>query len=191
VIVDPPEVLFRIDTGKKVMILALYREIRLLISAFPRAVIVLSFNMRKRDRRSAGQPNLLTDPRDWLEEVCGTLDIMNRCDVRLGMDFQGEERVVNGIRSEDIDPLVICRVGEFPDGLAGFELCPPGELCLDTCFSPRQIPHWQALPEEFRFHQVADSVVPRSSLWRLLKRAQSLGLIEKRGGGLWRKTVAG
>src|SRR5205807_8989708 len=77
VFVDPPEVLFRIDTAKKIMILELYRQLRILISKFPASIVLLSFNMRKKDRRSQSSPNLLTDPRDWLEDVCGTLDIMN------------------------------------------------------------------------------------------------------------------
>ena len=49
-----------------------------------------TFNLRKfgdKDRR----PNLLTNPRDWLEEVCGTLDILNRSDMRLGMDTHDDD----------------------------------------------------------------------------------------------------
>jgi hypothetical protein len=191
VIIDPPEVLFRIDTGKKVMILALYRALRLLISKFSRAAILLVFNMRKKDRKSNTLPNLLTEPRDWLEEVCGTLDIMNRSDVRLGMDFYGEDvRVINGVRrSEDMHPLLIRQVGNPPEGLAGFELCPPDQLSLSYSFTPGQLAHWRALPPEFRFEDaVTGRIVPRSSLYRLLQRARSLGVVEERDG-VWRKRV--
>jgi hypothetical protein len=82
--------------------------------------------MRKKDRRSQSSPSLLSDPRDWLEDVCGTLDIMNRSDVRLGMDsYDDEVRVINGVRrSEDMHPLLIRTVGHPPDGLAGFETLP-------------------------------------------------------------------
>lgn len=189
VIIDPPEVLFRIDTGKKPMVLALYREIRLLLSRFPRAAFLLVFNMRKKDRKGVSQPSLLAEPREWLEEVCGTLDIMNRADVRLGMDFYGEDlRVINGVRrSEEMHPLIIRQVGEPPNFLSGFELCPPNQAALDAAFTPRQKEHWRNLPPQFRFEHATETI-PRSSLYRLLERAKSLGLINERDG-LWAKTV--
>jgi hypothetical protein len=189
VTIDPPEVLFRIDTGKKVMILELYRQLRMLLSGFPNAAVLLSFNMRKKDRRSQSSPNLLSDPRDWLEDVCGTLDIMNRSDVRLGMDFYGDDvRVVNGVRrGEEMHPLLIRPVGD-PDGLGGFELCPPNQLSLLSSLTPSQADYWRKLPAEFRFEQVADRIVPRSSLFRLLTRAKSLGLVEETDV-VWRKKV--
>jgi len=190
VMIDPPEVLFRIDTGSKVMILTLYRELRILMSKFPHASILLSFNMRKKDRRSQASPSLLTDARDWLEDVCGTLDIMNRSDVRLGMDFHGEDvRVINGVRrSEDMHPLLVRQVGYPPDGLSGFELCSPDQISLEASLTRRQAEYWRALPGEFRFEEVAGRPVPRSSLYRILQCAKSLGSIEERDGN-WRKTV--
>jgi len=188
IVIDPSEMLFRIDTGKKVMILALYKELRLLISKFPTAAFLLVFNMRKKDRKSQSSPNLLSEPRDWLEDVCGTLDIMNRSDVRLGMDFHGEDvRVINGVRrSEDMHPLMVREVGNAPDTLAGFELCPPEQLALKFSFTPALLTHWLALPLEFKFEQIAGVTVPRASLYRLLQRAKSLGVIEERNG-VWRK----
>jgi integrase len=61
--------LFRVDTGKKQQILWLYSELRQLLSRHPRAALLITFNLRKwgRDGR---RPNLLTNPREWLEEVC-------------------------------------------------------------------------------------------------------------------------
>lgn len=189
VIIDPPEVLFRIDTGKKVAILELYRQLRVLISEFPDAAVIQSFNMRKRDRRSRSSPDLLTDPRDWLEDICGTLDIMNRSDVRLGMDFYGDDRVVNGIRrSEEMDPLILRQVGTPPGALSGFEICPPGHLSLERSFTAGQVAYWRSLPLEFRFEQIADHAVPRASLYRILQRARSLGLVQETDG-IWRRTA--
>ena len=187
VIIDPAELLFRIDTREKKDVLRLYSKLRLLLAKFPRAAIWLTFNMRKRDRRT-GMPSLLTAPRDWLEEVCGTLDISNRSDVRLGMDFQGEEwRVINGFRrGEEMDPMLIRSVGDPDSGLAGFELMPPDEVTLRLALRGKQLTHWERLPDEFRFDEIADKLVPRVSLSRLLKRAKSLGVV-KEAGAVWRK----
>src|SRR5262249_23940446 len=152
--------LFRIDTGYKILVLALYRDLRMVLSRFPSAAFLLVFNMRKKDRRSVSEPNLLSDPRGWLEDICGTLDLMNRSDVRVGVDFCSEEvRVVNGVRrSEDFQPLLIRQVGAPPDGLAGFELCPPDRLSLDFALTSGQKTTWQGLPAQFKFEQAAKTV---------------------------------
>ncbi len=190
VIIDPLEMLFRIDTLKKTSVLGLYTDMRFLLSEFSEAFILMTFNLRKRDRRG-GRANLLRDPRGWLEEVCGSLDIMNRSDVRLGMDFldEGEHiRVINGIRrGEEMSPLLIHPIGD-PGSLAGFQLCPPDELNLMLGFTNDQRKYWKQLPQKFRFEDVADKVVPRASLSRLNNRAKSMGMMEKQDG-YWIKTV--
>jgi hypothetical protein len=115
VIIDPVEMLFRVDTTKKKEVLELYSHFRRLLSEFHHAAMILTFNMRKDIKRGA-LPQLLQQPRAWLEEVCGTLDIANRADARLGMDFhqgEGDLKVINGIRrGEDLHPLVLCTMGE-------------------------------------------------------------------------------
>lgn len=190
VIIDPLELLFRIDTKRKLDVLSLYAKLRRLLSEFPQAAVITTFNLRKRDKR-AGKADLLSDPRDWLEEVCGTLDVLNRSDVRLGMDFYAGEneniRVLNGVRrAEDMHPMVISSVGEPPDGLSGFELCPTNELRLNSVLTAKQRDYWTMLPEEFRFEEVAGNLVPRSSLSRLLDRARSLGIVRP-DGNVWKK----
>jgi KaiC/GvpD/RAD55 family RecA-like ATPase len=189
VIVDPMELLFRIDTRDKVHVLVLYSGLRFLLSQYPKAVTILTFNLRKKDRRSQ-RVDLLFDPREWLEEVCGSLDVMNRSDVRWGMDFHGDEtRVINGIRrGEDMHPLLIRPVGVPPDTLAGFELVRPDELDLIAALTPAQMEHWQKLPDQFRFSE-AVALVPKASLWRLLERARSLGVIEEQGGVYRKRTL--
>jgi hypothetical protein len=179
VILDPMEMLFRIDTSKKQHILWLYSKLRRLLSKFPKAAMLLTFNLRKRDKKAASQPDLLASPRDWLEEVCGTLDILNRSDVRLGMDFYNDDiRVINGIRrGEDMHPILIRPVEIKDVGLAGFELCQADKLDISLAMTPTQKKHWDKMPKEFYFDDVADKVVPRASLSRLLKFAKSLGII--------------
>ncbi len=59
--------------------------------------MLITFNLRKWTKKDSKRPDLLAEPREWMEEVCGTLDILNRSDVRLGMDVHDEEvRVING-----------------------------------------------------------------------------------------------
>jgi AAA domain len=191
VIIDPLELLFRIDTGKKQHVLALYGALRRLLSKYPEAAMLITFNLRKW-KKDGGRPDLLAEPREWMEEVCGTLDILNRADVRLGMDIHDEEvRVLNGIRrGEDMHPLLIRPVSIGGDGLAGFELCPPQGVNLRTALTTKQFEYWNQLPDAFRFEEVADNHVPRTSLSRLLNRAKSLGLIEQ-NDGRWQKKGIG
>src|SRR5215472_7797314 len=185
VLIDPLELLFRIDTGKKQHVLYLYSHLRQqILSKFPRAAILNTFNLRKFGGEF--RPRLLTEPRRWLEEVCGTLDILNRSDVRLGIDTHDDDvKVINGIRrGEEMHPLLVRPVGEAPR-LAGFEPCALDSASLAAVLPPKQLGYWNALPPKFRFDDVADSVVPHSSLSRLLTRAQSLGLLVQNSSGLW------
>jgi hypothetical protein len=176
-IVDPLEMLFRIDTGKKINILALYTNLKLLLSQYPRAAIILTFNMRKQDLRN-GLPDLLTNPRGFLQEVCGTLDIHNRADVRLGMNEHGaENRVINGIRrGEDFDPLILRPVGDS-DNLAGFELVAANDGDLVDALTAAQLGYWKQLPKDFKYDDVVPKIVPKSSFSRLCKRASYLGAL--------------
>ena len=190
VIIDPLELLFRIDTGKKKDVLLLYGKLRRLLAFYPASAMLITFNLRKRDKK-VGSPDLLTDPRSWLEEVCGTLDILNRSDVRVGIDLRGEDvRVINGIRrGEEMHPSLI-RPVIHDDRLAGFELCPPDSMAIKFALTPKQLEYWNKLPPKFRFEEVADKLVPRGTLSRLIARSKSLGCIVQ-DGGVWQKAVPG
>ena len=138
---------FRLDTTKKPDVLGLYRELRNLLARFPKAAMMMTFNLRKRDRKN-GRANLLSDPRGWLEEVCGSLDLLNRSDVRLGIDCQGDDaRVINGIvRGQEMHPLLIRSVTGSNDELAGFEQVTPDDLDFLVCADADQRAHWDKLP---------------------------------------------
>lgn len=190
---DPVELFLRVDILKKGDVLTLVRNYRELLSEFPHAVLLNTFNLRKPDRMKGAVTGkiLLADPRRWLFEVAGTLDLMNRSDVRLGIDqFEDEVRVLNGIRrGEEMNPLFIRPIGISSDDLAGFELYRPSGPELSAAFSKKQLEHWQRLPEEFRFDDVAEKIVPKSSLSRLATRAKELGILEVTNGK-WRKLVS-
>lgn len=192
VLIDPLEMLFRLDTTKKGDILALYRELKKLLSEFPKAAILCTFNLRKQDRRN-GRANLLSDPRSWLEEVCGSLDILNRSDVRLGVDAHDgsdEVRVINGIvRGREMHPILLRSVRDSNDELAGFEQVRASELDLTLSMSKAQKAHWDKLPAHFRFEEQADKNVPRSTLSRITTKALSLGVLSKDENGVFHKRI--
>jgi hypothetical protein len=187
VVIDPLELLFRIDTGKKQHVLWLYGRLRRLLSSYRKAAMLTTFNLRKWGSKDRTRPPLLTQPREWMEEVCGTLDILNRSDVRLGMDIHDEDvRVINGIRrGEEMHPLLLRPVSDG-DNLAGFDQGPLDGLNLMGVLTRKQFDYWNRLPVSFRFDEVADHIVPRASLSRLLDRAKSLGIVELINGW-WRK----
>lgn len=179
IFIDPVAMLF--STLKPGDILNLYRDFRNLLHRFPHAAILCTFNLRKLDRKN-GRADLLSDPRGWLEEVSGTLDILNRCDVRLGIDTHGDDvRVINGIvRGREMHPLLIRPVRNAGEELAGFEQVTPNHLDLLSALSPTMKGHWDKLPNEFRFEDMANKVVPRSSLYRLIERTKPLGALNRR-----------
>jgi AAA domain len=190
VIIDPPEMFFPIDTRQKKDVLWLYTQYRLVLSKRPGATILNTFNLRKQDKR-AGKADLLLDPRGWLEEIAGSLDLLNRSDVRLGMDFYNldEIRVVNGVRrGEELHPLLIktkC-LNEDPEKPAGFEVVSASELELFSALAGKLHQYWSALPNEFTF-ELATEAMGKSNFDRLKKRTVSLGVLEQVGRGRYRK----
>ena len=187
IMIDPVELFFEFDKLRGKEVLRVYKRFRTVSVDYPSAAFLLTFNLRKRDRRTR-KADLLQEPRDWLDEVAGSIDIMNRSDVRIGMDFYDEDiRIINGVRrNEDFDPLLIKPIGE-PEALAGFRRVEGDELNLARGLTPQQCKHWVALPDRFRFEAVADKSVPRASLYRLIKRAESLKLLKQADDGSYRK----
>jgi len=73
------------------------------------------------------------------------------------------------------------------NNLAGFELCLPDRSNLEAVFTKKQLEYWNKLPAQFRFEDIADQLVPRATLDRLLKRAESVGWVEQNADGTWQK----
>jgi len=187
--IDPLEMFFRLDTCKKQEVIQLYRDLRTMLSEFPHAVLLNTFNLRKRDLR-ARKANLLSDPRDWLQEVCGSLDLMNRADVRLGIDEHDEDvRVINGVvRTREMHPLLIRPFRDKDEQLAGFVHISPSAIEAMVGLSQKQKAYWASLPDTFTFEEIAGRSVPRSSLSRLINRMEILGALV-RVDGTCHKTV--
>jgi hypothetical protein len=82
------------------------------------------------------------------------------------------QRDVTAHRGEDMDPLLIRPVGVPPGTPAGFELVRPDEIDLAAALTTKQMEHWQKLPAEFRFNDMADAL--ESECGRLSGRAWPL-----------------
>jgi hypothetical protein len=177
VIFDPVELFVSIDKNDGKAIVRLFRRLRKLFTAYPHASILCTFNLKKVDKKGP-KANLLVNPRDWLDEVSGAKEIMSRSDIRLGVDFFDDEqnmRVINGIqRGEPFNPLLIQPAG---DPEAGFELCPVDKISLQEVFTFKQCQYWQMLPSSFTFKEAVALGIAKSSLHRLLDRAQSVGMV--------------
>ncbi len=192
VIIDPLSLYFTINWIKPHEVVGAYGDLRLIIHKYPHSAIVGTFNLRKRDRKN-GRADLLSDPREWLEEVSGSLDILNRSDVRLGIEKHHDDvRVINGIvRGREMHPLLIHPVRDRDDQLAGFEQVIPEQSDLLIAMTVKQKQHWDNLPSDFRFEQVADKIVPRASLSRLVEKAEHVGALKKSEEGVYRKQCGG
>ena len=188
VIFDPIELFVSMDKNDGKGIVRLYRRLRKLFTRYPHAAVLCTFNLKKTDKKAA-KPNLLADPRGWLDEVSGAKEIMSRSDFRLGIDFFDDEqivRVINGIeRGGPSEPLLIQPAGE-PE--AGFEQCHPDRFRLEDIFSARQLDYWHRLPESFTHYDARRLGIPKSSLSRVMNRAKSVGLLRSENGK-WVKTV--
>jgi hypothetical protein len=194
IVIDPPEMLFPINTRERVSVQWLYSQYRFLLSKYPGALFMNTFNLRKIDKRFK-RSNLFADPRGWLEEISGSLDLLNRSDVRLGMDFHEPEdvRVVNGIRrGEDLHPMLIrpVHLDDDPDKAAGCELVRADELEVFGALKGKLNQYWCTLPIEFTFEE-ATRRMGKSNFDRLKKRTTSLGALEQVTRGVYRKIRQG
>lgn len=183
-IFDPIELAFPIEF-KKPNVLKLYGDIRRLFSRFSQATTLSTHNLRKIDRRAV-VPDLLRDPHGWLEEISGTLDIVNRSDVRIGMARYSEGiSIVNGARrNEEMHPLLLAPVDDNPDELAGFRPITSKASDLTRIFTDEQLAYWKKLPDTFHFVDFANNGIPKSSLSRLINRAVSVGILTRNDGEL-------
>lgn len=184
ILFDPVEMAFPLDVMKKSAILSLYRHFREMLAKFPKSAILNTHNLRKDLARPGGsKPDLMLNPHDWLQEVAGSLDLINRSDVRLGVNrYSDNVVVVNGARrGEDIHPMLLSPCDEDPDELAGFRSISSSKQDLHKLLTPAQIGYWQELPDTFRFVDYANNGIPKSSLSRLLHRCTSLGILKSDG----------
>jgi len=200
VMVDPFNMFFPVDTKKGMHIMVVYKWCRMLHRTYPGLTFVFTFNTRKKSRIAAQQPSLIKDPRDWLEEASGGMEIQSRSDVRLGLEYKGDagDRIFffNGWRrGEDMEPMMLESVilGSDEEGkpkLAGFKPAPLREEDdLTAMLTDRQAELWRMLPPgEFTVADLeGDDKLSRASAYNMRTRLVRLGLVTDLGGGRMRK----
>jgi hypothetical protein len=183
IILDPVELLFPVDTTKKRPVLQLYSALRVLLKDFPKAAILMVFNLRKRNKMVTLEDNLLlTNPHDWMQEVCGSLDLVNRADTRIGVDrYVGADDtlIISGVgRSEAIEPIIAQIEALDDDTQAGFGAYHLTEADLLKLLTPDMRKNWKKLPAHWCPQDALDVGMSKSNVSKLKKRALSLGILE-------------
>lgn len=141
------------------------------------------FNLRKRNKMAKMPDNhLLTDPHDWMQEVCGSLDLINRSDSRIGVDrYVGADDtiIINGVgRSETFDPI-LAHIESLDNGApAGFGSYHLTSTDLLKLLTPDMQRNWQKLPERWCSQDAIELGMSKSNVSKLKKRAISLGILE-------------
>lgn len=194
--IDPIQLLFNIDKNDSTKITGLYGMFRKLLRSYPHASFLLTYNLKKRDRK-VEVPPLVESPHEWLQETSGSIDILSRSDVRLGIDrLDAEEHwpvVVNGLRrDESMDPFILepevveVKKGEPPE--AGFRRADPKMLDTDKLFNGKMQEAWSVMEANFT---IADLVAESSNgtAYRLIERAKRMGLVQEVEKGVFEKNV--
>ena len=114
--------------------------------------------------------------------------IMNRSDVRLGMDLsvdceEQEVRIINGVRrgEGDFNPLLIRPAYENgSDDPSGFEEYAVEQYQLRDLLTIKEFEYFEALPDEYSF-QDGLAIVPQGTLSRLNNKLIRSGALRKEG----------
>lgn len=187
IMVDPLDTLFPIEKNKNLAVTVLFNHFRELSFDFPQAAFIFVFNLKKADPR-ADKPNLLVDPRTWLQQTSGAMAILDRSDVRLGLDEHPETEgvlVLHGLRrSEKMEPLLLepdmfRGPDDAVDRETGFKIVDPGVADLTEALSPAMLDAWVQLESGgVTMQDILGVCRSRSMAYRLKARALALGLLE-------------
>lgn len=199
VLIDPLMEIIPFKETDPFAALQIYHLLRELLADFPHAAIVFTLHLRKGtddpknpfNSASSGKV-LLHNPRRWFKEVAGSNKIGAHADVRLGMcavTHDEQHLVIKGFRrGKDVVPLSFVRSinidGEY-DGFIEYPL--PKDVLVDL--AEEQKKQLTTLPFPFHFNEVADRLVPRASLHRLLKAAQNAGYVHKDQHQVWHRDL--
>ena len=200
VIIDPLMEIIPFKETDPFAALSIFHQLREILADFPHAAILFTLHLRKgaddpknlMNSASSGKV-LLQNPRRWFKEVAGTNKIGAHADVRLGMcAVTGDEQhlVLKGFtRGKDAPVVSFVRTinvdGEY-DGFVEHPL--PKDVLVDL--SEEQKKQLAKLPFPFHFNEIADKEggMPRASLHRLLKAAQSAGYAHKDQHQVWNRS---
>jgi hypothetical protein len=199
VIIDPLMEIIPFKETDPFAAVTTFHQLREILTDFPHAAILFTLHLRKgsddpkdlTNSASSGKV-LLNHPRRWFKEVAGTNKIGAHADVRLGMCSVTDDEqhlVLKGFtRGKDAPLLSFVRTitvdGEY-DGFVEHPL-PKDALFALADEHKKQL---ATLKFPFRFNEVADKKdgMPRASLHRLLKLAQSAGCVRKDEHKVWHR----
>lgn len=184
---DPIELYFDFGEVRKTTVREIYKRMRSLLNDFSQAAFLDTHNLRKLNRTGDNRPDLLTNPHEWLEEVCGSLDVMNRSDNRLGIDLlkgDGEIRVINGVVRGGggsailIKPTTLPQPDEDNDPTySGWEWVSADAITIRFALPQKMHEGWASLPKQFRYSEVVPDLLTNGTWIRLKKKAMSLGIL--------------
>ena len=190
IIFDPIDFIYSLDKNKSQEIIQFTAQVRSLLHDYPKASILETHNLRKRDTRASADSNLIYNPVGYMEEIAGSNDIGNRCDVRLGMErnpAKQDRYIFNGYqrsRGNLPHPFFLEAVRLENGTLAGFQHITHsiyGDL------TPRELEIFDKLPETFHGGDWKKYCNSTHMFYRLLSKAEDIGLIERRKSKGYRK----
>lgn len=195
-VIDPVQILFpEVDKNKSQHVTFLFSTFRTLKRKYRGASFIFVYNVRKDSNQKKEPVSLLEYPHDWLQEISGSLDLQNRSDVRLGMEFmkKGERDVVvlNGIRrGETIEPFLLEAVhlpdsGEEPR-LGGFTRIAPESIDPETVLTAKMYAAWYEMDETFTVAELAKKS-SRGTAYRLIARARRMQIVKEVEPGRFQK----
>ena len=198
IFIDAFDWIFPIDKNKSQNIIRLYTTLyEGLLSKLPEVTFLAVFNLKKADKRAASQPNLLENPRGWLQETAGSLAIQDRSDVRLGLDETMEESgilVLNGLtRGRKMEPIILEHDWRF-DPEAGKEVetgfvpsTHAPEIESLTTLSERMQSAYNIVGDEFSRDDLEAAGLPRATAYRMLERMKNARMAHRLPDGRWKK----
>ncbi len=186
IIIDPLDTLFPMEKNKGLKVGQLLSRFRGLSHSFPKAAYILVFNLRK-SKDHQKMPDLFRNPRSWLQETSGSLDIQNRSDLRLGLDeWEAREGllVLNGLRrGKKIEPTVLEATwfpGDEPpkEVETGFQIVDLGAQDIENIFTPAMLEAWEKVGDDFTMEELLQAG-SKGTMYRLVERAGAFGLLNE------------
>ncbi len=152
----------------------------------PYPAILFTHHLRKPDSKKP-RPSLLKDPKAWFFNVLGSVAWISNTDVRLGLSQEEGYVVLAGFRrgESELGPLILDQNIITIDGEhAPTHWVRTSNTDLATkAFSPAEKKHFDKLPfgEPFTWEEAMKRDIPRTSLHRILEKAERIGVITVKG----------
>ena len=196
-VMDPIQLFANIDRNDFKAVTTFFTMFRNLQVTYPQATWVFVYNIRKDDPTRKEPPNLLENVQGWLQEISGSMDLQNRSDVRLGMQFMNRNDrdvvVLNGLRRGEVMEPFILETAYLPlrdcdnsPREGGFARVPAQGVKADRVLSGKMYEAWLAMDSQFSIHDLL-KICTTGTAYRLAERAVKLGLSRELERGVFEK----